>query len=53
MGDDLAIIIAEAEREDFGTIVVGRRGTGKSFFAGSVSMYVVENTANITVWFVP
>ena len=46
-------IVAEIERGDFGTVVMGRRGMGRSFFTGSVSRYVMERAAHATLWLVP
>jgi nucleotide-binding universal stress UspA family protein len=45
-------IVDEARKGGFGTVVVGRRGIGRSFFMGSISRYVLEKTANRTVWVV-
>ena len=45
-------VIEKAEKEDFGTIVVGRSGASKSFFMGSVSRYIINNTANRALWVV-
>ena len=45
-------VIEKAEKEDFGTIVVGRSGASKSFFMGSVSRHIISNTANRALWVV-
>lgn len=45
-------IIQEARSGDFGTIVIGRRGIGQSFFTGSVSRYVINRTENLALWLV-
>jgi nucleotide-binding universal stress UspA family protein len=36
------MILKEADKGDFGTVVVGRRGVNRAFFFGSVSRYVTE-----------
>ncbi len=46
-------IVEEARKGGYGTVVVGRRGTGKSFFMGSVSRYVMAKAANRAVWLIP
>ena len=45
-------VIEKAVKEDFGTIVVGRSGASKSFFMGSVSRHIINNTANRALWVV-
>ena len=45
-------ILQKAERDDFGTIVIGRSGVGSSYFMGSVSRYVVSRAENRAVWLV-
>ena len=47
------IIIKEAAKDGFSTLVVGRRGMNKSFFMGSVSRYVLNNAKDCAVWLVP
>ena len=46
-------IVEEARKGDYGTVVIGRRGTGKSFFMGSVSRYVLSKAAGRAVWLIP
>jgi nucleotide-binding universal stress UspA family protein len=46
-------IVEEARKGDYGTVVLGRRGTGRSFFMGSVSRYVLSKADNRAVWLVP
>lgn len=46
-------IVTEAQKENYGTIVVGRRGANNSFFMGSVSRHVLTNASNCAVWLVP
>ena len=45
-------IVEEINRGDFRTVVVGRRGMNRSFFAGSVSRYLISKTDQITIWLV-
>jgi nucleotide-binding universal stress UspA family protein len=45
-------IVSEAKKEDYGTVVVGRRGASKAFFMGSVSAYVLDKTSGRAVWVV-
>ncbi len=46
------VIAEEAEKGDYGTVVVGRRGVSKAFFMGSVSKYVLDRTSNRALWLV-
>ncbi len=46
-------IIEEAQKDDYGTIVIGRRGINKTFFTGSVSHYVINQLADKALWIVP
>jgi len=43
-------ILRELERENYDTIVVGRRGVSGAFFFGSVSDKVVKYARNCAVW---
>ena len=45
-------ILKKAEKDNYGTIVIGRSGVGKSFFMGSVSRYVISRAVNRAVWLV-
>lgn len=45
-------IIEEAEKGDFGTVVIGRRGLNKAFFIGSISKYVIDKISDRTLWLV-
>lgn len=45
-------IIQEAKKGGYGTVVVGRRGTGKAFFIGSVSQHVLDNASDLALWVV-
>ena len=42
-----------AEKGDYRTLVVGRRGIDKSFFMGSVSRYMINNLSNGALWVIP
>jgi nucleotide-binding universal stress UspA family protein len=46
------MIIDEAHRGNYGTIVVGRRGVNRAFFFGSVSKYVTERITDRALWLV-
>lgn len=46
-------ILDEAQRGNFGTIVIGKRGESKSMFFGSVSRHVIQKAADLAVWIVP
>ncbi|MEW6328364.1 MAG: universal stress protein [Thermodesulfobacteriota bacterium] len=47
-------ILREAQRRDFGTIVMARRGISKTreFFMGSVSSKILASAENLAVWIV-
>lgn len=46
--------ILEAYRKGhFGTLIVGRRGTNKQFFTGSVSRYLINRFSEGALWVVP
>jgi len=45
-------IVDEAKQGDYGTVVIGRRGTSKAFFTGSVARYVLDRTSNRVLWLV-
>jgi nucleotide-binding universal stress UspA family protein len=46
-------IIDEAKTRDHGTVVVGRRGGGKAFFAGHIAMRLLQKLSDRTLWVVP
>jgi len=46
-------ILDTAKEQNFGTIVIGRRGTGKAFYMGSVSNHIIKNTVDRVVWMIP
>jgi nucleotide-binding universal stress UspA family protein len=45
-------ILDEIKKGDYGTVVVGRRGTDRAFFMGSVSNYILAKTSGRAVWLV-
>ncbi len=45
-------IISELKKENYGTVVLGRRGISRSFFMGKVSEYVIEKIENKALWLV-
>ncbi len=46
------VIAEKAADGDFGTIVVGRRGLGRSFFTGSVSNFLMGQLSDRALWVV-
>jgi nucleotide-binding universal stress UspA family protein len=46
------VIIETAEKGNFGTVVIGRRGINKAFFTGSVSHYVINKASGCALWVV-
>ena len=46
------IILNEAKKGNYGTVVVGRRGTSHAHYFGSVSRYVTERITNRALWLV-
>ncbi len=42
-----------AEKGDYHTLVVGRRGIDKSFFIGSVSRYMINTLSDGALWVIP
>ena len=47
------VIIETADKGNFGTVVIGRRGINKSFFTGSVSHHVINKISGCVLWIVP
>lgn len=45
-------ILDEVKKGDYGTVVLGRRGTSKAFYMGSVSRHILDKISNRTVWLV-
>ncbi len=53
-GFKIAKVILDAYRKGgFGTLVVGRRGTDRRYFSGSVSRYLVNQFTDGALWVVP
>jgi nucleotide-binding universal stress UspA family protein len=46
-------ILDFAQKGNYRTVVVGRRGVNKSFFMGSASRYMINKIANGALWVVP
>jgi hypothetical protein len=42
-----------AQKGNYTTVVVGRRGVNKSFFMGSASRYMINKISNGALWVVP
>jgi len=47
------VILDEAKKGNYGTVVVGRRKAKKAFFEASVSRQVLDRTLNSAIWIVP
>jgi nucleotide-binding universal stress UspA family protein len=46
-------ILEEVQNGDYGTIIIGKHGTGKTVFSGSVSRYVVSKATDCAIWVIP
>jgi nucleotide-binding universal stress UspA family protein len=46
------MIIEEAKNNNYDTIVLGRRGSNKAYYFGSVSRYVTERLSEHAIWIV-
>ena len=46
-------ILDFAQKGNYGTVIIGRRGVNKSFFMGSVSRYLINKISNRALWIVP
>ncbi len=46
-------ILDVARRRNFGTVVIGRRGSGGAFYHGRVCRYVMDKATRRTFWLVP
>jgi nucleotide-binding universal stress UspA family protein len=53
LGSIGGMIFEEMTRGGYGTLVMGRRGTSRSYFMGSVTQYVLGKSQNLAVWIVP
>jgi nucleotide-binding universal stress UspA family protein len=47
------VIVEQAQKGGYGTVVVGRRGADRSFFMGSISNYVIQKMEKCAIWLVP
>ncbi|MBW2407969.1 MAG: universal stress protein [Deltaproteobacteria bacterium] len=46
------VILDVALKENYGTVIIGRRGVNKAFFMGSVSRYIINRISNRALWIV-
>lgn len=46
-------IVKELETGDYGTLVMGRSGSSRRHFMGSVAQYVISRATGLAVWVVP
>lgn len=46
-------VLDELHGGDYGTLVVGRQGQGRSMFSGSVARYVISKATGCALWVVP
>jgi hypothetical protein len=46
-------ILTAAREGGFGTIVMGRRGTNRSFFGGKASHTVSRDISDAALWLIP
>ena len=46
-------ILDEATTGQYGTLVIGRRGMGKAFFAGRIAMRLLQKVSDQALWVVP
>jgi nucleotide-binding universal stress UspA family protein len=53
LGSIGGMILEEMTRGDYRTLVMGRRGTSRSYFMGSVTQFVLGKSQNLAVWIVP
>ena len=52
-GNTGKIILEEAQKGNFSTLVIGRKGIDRAFFMGSVSRYIINRASDRAVWLVP
>jgi nucleotide-binding universal stress UspA family protein len=45
-------IVSQIRAEDYGTVIIGKRGADEAFFMGSVSRYVLDKTHGRALWVV-
>jgi nucleotide-binding universal stress UspA family protein len=46
-------VLKYAEKGNYGTLVIGRRGIEKAFFMGRVSRYIISRASDRAIWLVP
>jgi nucleotide-binding universal stress UspA family protein len=46
-------ILKAAEKGNYSTLVIGRRGIEKAFFMGRVSRYIINRASDRAIWLVP
>lgn len=46
-------IMEFAQKGNYSTVIVGRRGVNKSFFMGSASRYMINKISNGALWMIP
>jgi nucleotide-binding universal stress UspA family protein len=46
-------VVDEARNGDYGTVVIGRHGQGRTVFGGSVARYVINKATERALWIVP
>ncbi len=52
-GNTGKIILENAEKGNFSTLVIGRKGIDRAFFMGSVSRTIISRASDRAVWLVP
>jgi nucleotide-binding universal stress UspA family protein len=52
-GNTAKTVLEYAEKGQYGTLVIGRRGIEKAFFMGRVSRYIVSRVSDRAIWLVP
>lgn len=53
LGSIGGMILEEMAGGGYSTLVMGRRGTSRSYFMGSVTQYVLGKSENLAAWIVP
>lgn len=46
-------ILDEAMTGQYGTVIIGRRGGGKAFFAGRIAMRLLQKVSDQALWIIP
>ena len=52
-GNTAKTVLEYAEKGQYGTLVIGRRGIEKAFFMGRVSRFIVSRVSDRAIWLVP